>query len=196
VIQTLVEKSFILLTTSRRPVKNTRTFCRDLSNTFPNVVRINRGKLNLGGVAEKALELNAEKAIIIGKWRGDSGKIQFFRTSAQGLDVIPPLIYVKGVKLRRDFEENAPRGRRLKSVAITASKISSLEVKRLENVLSEFFNIPILSLKEICDKKFDAAMRISADPSNRTIVTFRLIPEFVEVGPQIRISHLVWELNR
>ena len=192
----MVEKSFILLTTSRRPAKNTRTFCKDLSNTFPNVVRINRGKLSLDGVAEKALELDAEKAIIIGKWRRDSGKIEFFRISAKGLDVIPPLIYVKGVKLRRDFEENAPRGRGLKSVAIAASKTSSLEVKRLENVLSEFFNIPVFSIKEVCDGKFDAAMQISVDPSDRLVVTFKLVPEFVEVGPQIRVSHLVWELTR
>jgi rRNA maturation protein Rpf1 len=192
----LAEKSLILLTTSRRPVKNTRTFCRDLSTTFPNVVRVNRGKLSLGGVAEKALELDAEKAIIIGKWRGDSGKIQFFRTSAKGLDVIPPLIYVKGVKLRRDFEENAPRRKRIRSVAIAASKTPSLEVKRLESVLSEFFNIPVFSLKEIHDRKFDAAMQISADPSNHMIITFKLIPDLVEIGPQIRVSHLVWELNR
>lgn len=192
----MVEKPFILLTTSRRPVKNTRTFCRVLSNTFPNVVRINRGKLSLGGVAEKALELDAEKAIIIGKWSGDSGKIQFFRITAKGLDAIPPLIYVKGVKLSRDFEEKAPRGRRIKSVAIAASKTPSLEVEKLENVLSEFFNIPVFSLKEICNREFDAAMQISVDPSNRTIVTFKLIPEFVEVGPQIRVSHLVWELTR
>ena len=159
-------------------------------------MRVNRGKLSLGGVAEKALELDAEKAIIIGKWRGDSGKIQFFRTSAKGLDVIPPLIYVKGVKLRRDFEENAPRRKRIRSVAIAASKTPSLEVKRLESVLSEFFNIPVFSLKEIHDRKFDAAMQISADPSNHMIITFKLIPDLVEIGPQIRVSHLVWELNR
>jgi len=192
----LVEKSFILLTTSRRPVKNTRTFCRDLSNIFPTVIRVNRGKLSRGGVAEKALELDAEKAIIIGKWRGDSGKIEFFRISANGLDVVPPLIYVKGVKLRRHFEENMPGGRRIKSVAIAASERTSLEVKRLENVLSEFFNIPVFSLKETYNKRIDAAMQIAADPSNRIIITFKLIPELVEIGPQIRVSHLVWELNR
>ena len=195
-IYTLVEKSFILLTTSRRPVKNTRTFCRDLSNIFPTVIRVNRGKLSRGGVAEKALELDAEKAIIIGKWRGDSGKIEFFRISANGLDVVPPLIYVKGVKLRRHFEENMPGGRRIKSVAIAASERTSLEVKRLENVLSEFFNIPVFSLKETYNKRIDAAMQISVDPSNRIIITFKLIPELVEIGPQIRVSHLVWELNR
>lgn len=159
-------------------------------------MRINRGKLSRGGVAEKALELDAEKAIIIGKWRGDSGKIEFFRISAKGLDVIPPLIYVKSVKLRRDFKEDMPRGRRIKSIAIEASKTPSLEVKRLENVLSEFFNIPVFSFKEICDREFDAAMQISADPSNRMIITFKLVPELVEIGPQIRVSHLVWELNR
>lgn len=159
-------------------------------------MRVNRGKLSLGGVAEKALELDAEKAIIIGKWRGDSGKIQFFKISEKGLNAIPPLIYVKGVKLSRDFEKNALGRRRLKSVAIAASETPSLEVEKLENVLSEFFNIPVFSLEEIRDRKFDDAMRISVDPSNRMIITFKLIPEFVEVGPQIRVSHLVWELNR
>ena len=147
-------------------------------------------------MAEKALKLDAEKVIIISKWRGDSGKIELFRISEKGLDAVPPLIYVKDVKLRRDFEENIPRERRLKSVAITASKIPSLEVKRLENALSKFFNIPVFSLKEICDREYDAAMQILADQSNHIIVTFKLAPEFVEVGPQIRVSHLVWELTR
>jgi len=196
VIWTLAKKSFILLTTSRRPSKNTRTLCRDLSNTFPNVVRINRGKLSLDGVAEKALGLDAEKVIVIGKWRGDLGKIRFFRIGEKGLDVVLPLICVKGVRLRRDFEEKVSRERKMKSVAIAASERTSSEVKRLENVLSEFFNIPVFSLKEIYSTRIDAAMQISADAPNRIVITFKLIPDLVEVGPQIRVSHLVWELNR
>jgi len=152
--------------------------------------------MSLGGVAEKALELDAEKVIIISKWRGDSGKIELFRISEKGLDAVLPLIYVKDVKLRRDFEKNALRGRRLKSVAITASKTASLEVKKLENVLSKFFDVPVFSLKEICDREYDAAVQILTDQSNRIIVTFKLVPEFVEVGPQIGVSHLVWELTR
>ena len=147
-------------------------------------------------MAEKALELDAEKVIIISKWRGDSGKIELFRISEKGLDAVLPLIYVKDVKLRRDFEKNALRGRRLKSVAITASKTASLEVKKLENVLSKFFDVPVFSLKEICDREYDAAVQILTDQSNRIIVTFKLVPEFVEVGPQIGVSHLVWELTR
>lgn len=57
---------FILLTTSLRRVKNTRTFCRDLSNTFPNVMRVNRGKLSLEGLVNGALEIDARKVMIIG----------------------------------------------------------------------------------------------------------------------------------
>lgn len=192
----MVEKSSILLTTSRRPAKNTRTFCRDLSNTFPNVVRINRGKLNLEGVAEKALELSAEKVMVIGRWRGGWGKTEFFRTSEKGLDAVPPIIYVKGVKLRRDFGENTVRGRRIKSVAITASQRTFSEVEKLGNTFSEFFNVTILPLDEVCNRKYDAAIQILADSSNNMIITFKLIPELAEVGPQIRISHLVWELPR
>jgi len=158
-------------------------------------MRINRGKLSLEGVAKKALELDAEKVVIIGGWRGSPGKIEFFRINEKGLDVVPPLIFIKKVKLRRDFEENLPRGK-IKPVTITASQRTSLEVKRLENVLSEFFSIPVLSLKEIYNRKYDAAMQISADQSNRITITFKLIPELVEAGPQIRISHLVWKLTR
>lgn len=195
-IKALVKESPILLTTSRRPKKNTRTFCRDLSSIFPNVKRINRGKLSLEEVAEKALELDAEKVMIVGRWREGPGKIWLFRISEKGLDAVPPLIYVKAVKLRRDFGENMPRGRRMKSVAITRSQKTLYAIKRLEKALSEFFNVPILSLKEIRNKEFDAAMWILADSSNRIIITFKLIPELVKVGPQIEISHLVWELTR
>jgi len=158
-------------------------------------VRINRGKLSLDGVAEKALELGARKVIIVARWEGGSGKIEFFRISEKGLYAVSPLIYVKAVKMSRDFGENVPRGKRIKSVAIAASRRASLEVKGLENALSEFFGIPILSLKEIHNRKFDVAMQILKDSSNRMIITFKLVPELVEVGPQIKVSHLVWELN-
>jgi len=158
-------------------------------------MRINRGKLNLDGVAEKALEYNAQKVMIVSKWRGDLGKIQFFRIGEKGLDVISPLIHVKDVKLRRDYKENVPRGRRIKSVAITASQKAFIEVNRLKNALSKFLNIPILSLEEIHNRKGDAVMQISVDFSNRIVVTFKLIPELVEVGPRFRISNLVWELT-
>lgn len=190
----MAKKPFILLTTSRRPTKNVRTFCRDISHTFLNIVRINRGKLSLEGIAEKALELQAEKAMIFERWKEGLGKIRFFRISENGLDAVPPLIYIGGIKLRRNFGENMPRRRKIKSLAVASSRNVPLKVKRLENALSEFFNIQILPLDEVINRKCDAAIQISAELSDSIIITFRLVPELVEVGPQIRISHLIWEL--
>ncbi len=148
------------------------------------------------GIAEKALEFDAEKTVIVDRWKGGLGKIQFFRISEKGLDAVPPLIYIRDIKLRRDFRENTPKGRRIKSVAMASSRKASSEVKRLENALSEFFGIPILPFDEVVNRKYDAAMQISADLSNCIIITFKLIPKLVEVGPQLRVSHLVWELIR
>lgn len=189
----MAKKPFILLTTSRRPAKDMRTFCGDISHTFPNIVRINRGKLSLEGIAEKALELDAEKAMVVERWKGGLGKIRFFRISEKGLDAVSPLICIGGIKLRRDFGENMPKRRRIKSLAVASSRKVPLKVRRLENALSEFFNIPILPFNEVVNRKCDVAMQISADQSNSIVITFKLVPELVEIGPQIRISHLVWE---
>ncbi|MGB9959554.1 MAG: Brix domain-containing protein [Candidatus Bathyarchaeales archaeon] len=183
----------ILLTTSRRPTQAIRTFCRDLSHTFPNTLRINRGKLSLEGMAAKAIDVNAEKVLVVERWKGGPGKIQFFEISKEGLRLIPPLIYLKGVKLQREFPEAKPKGRRIKSLAIEASKSGSTEVKKLEEALSKFFDIPIVS-DEKSLRDYDALMQVTLEQGFLTL-TFRLIPEMVEVGPRIRISHLIWEVN-
>ncbi len=182
----------ILLTTSRRPTKAIRTFCRDLSNTIPNTLRINRGKLSLEGVAEKALESNAEKVLIVERWKGGPGKIQFFEVSKEGLKLTLPLIYLKGVKLQREFPEAKPKGRRIKSLGLAASQSVSAEVKKLEEALSKFFGIPLISYEESV-RDYDALMQITPEQQGFLTVTFRLIPEMVEVGPRIGISHLIWE---
>jgi len=190
----LVKKPFILLTTSRRPTKNMRSFCRDLSHTFPNTVRINRGKLSLEGVAEKALELDAEKVMIVERWKLGMGKIRFFGISEKGLGNVPPLIHIASVKLRRDFGGNMKKRRRMKSLVVASSRKVPLKVKRLENALSGFFSIPTLPFNEVTSEKCDIAMQILTDQSNNVIITFKLVPGFVEAGPQIRISRLVWKL--
>jgi len=190
----LTKKPFILLTTSRKPAKLMRTFCKDISHNFPNIARINRGKLSLEGTAEKALELGAEKVMIVERWKKGLAKIRFFTISEKGLDAVPPLIYIGGLKLRRDLREKMPKGRRIKSLAVASSRNVSLKVERIEKALSEFFNIPIIPFYEVVNRKCDAVIQISADQPNRIIITFMLLPKLVEIGPQIRISHLIWEL--
>lgn len=183
----------MLLTTSRRPTKNMRTLCRDISSIFPNIVRINRGKLSLERMAEKALESGAEKVIVIDRGEKGLGKIEFFNLRQDGLESFPPIIYLHSAKFRRDFEEQMPKKRGMASIAIVASSKRTFEVEKLEKALSSFFDVPILSVEEAVNGKYNVAMQILARSSNSVNITFRLIPKLIEIGPQIGISHLVWK---
>lgn len=184
----------ILLTTSRRPTKGIRTFCRDLSHTIPNILRINRGKLSLEGVAEKAVEFGAEKVMIINRWKGGPGKIEMYELSVEGLRPIPPLIYLTNVKLRREFPKIVKKGRRIKSAAMEASPNPSMEVEKLEEALSKFLNIPLVSFEE-AQRNYDALMQVKAEPSQGLTITVKILPEMVEIGPRMRVSHLIWDLT-
>ena len=183
----------ILLTTSRRPTRRIRTFCKDFSHGIPNVTRINRGKLSLEGLAEKALELGADGVVIVDRWKGGPGKIEFFKVKEGKLQPTPPMIYVRGVKLRREFG-TMPRGRRIKSTAILALPEAPPEVIRLREAFSEFFHIPVIHADEE-KRRFSALMEIKTNPAGEIVVTFRLLPENVEVGPMMRISHMIWDLS-
>jgi rRNA maturation protein Rpf1 len=173
-----------------------RTLCRDISYTFPYVVQINRGKLSLEGIAEKALELDVEKVMVVDRWKGGPGKMEFFEVRQGGLEGAPPIIYLRSVKFRRDFGEKMPKVRRIKSVAMAVSSKENFEVKKTENALSAFFVVPTLSFEEAVNSKYDVVMQILTDSSNRITITFKLVPELAEVGPRIEISYLVWELTR
>lgn len=184
----------ILLTTSRRPTKTIRTFCKDLSCTIPNVLRINRGKLSQEGVAEKALKLNAEKVIVVDRWKGGPGKIQLFKISEEGLKLTPPLIYLRGVKLQREFS-TMPRGARIRHLTILASSnLSNKDILKFENALSEFLNVPLTSIEE-SPKTHGALMHAKAEKQGFMTVTFNLVPDMVEIGPRMEISRLIWEIS-
>jgi rRNA maturation protein Rpf1 len=169
-----------------------RTLCRELSYNIPFAIRINRGKLSLEGIAEKSMELNAEKVMIIERWKFGVGKIQLFHIKPEGFESVPPTIYVRHARFRRNLAAEMMKGRRIKSIAIAASPHKNAEVMKFEKALSDFFALPILSIEETVDRKCDAAIQIKISPQKNIIITFMLLPELVEIGPQIWVSHLVW----
>jgi len=167
-----------------------RTFCKDLARPIPGVVRVNRGKLSLDEVAEKALECAAEKVIIVDSWRGGAGKIQLFRIGQDGLVSVPPMIFVSEIRLRREFGE--AKSRRVGSLAVTAPSSSQKRVFEVAEALSSFFSVPFLSIDEAV-ARCNAAMHLSFDSKGRVQFTFLLLPQNVEIGPRITVSHMDWE---
>ncbi len=96
---------YVLLTTSREPTQNIRTLCRELSFTLPNVIRINRGKLGFEGIIEKALESNAEKIVVVNRWKEGFAKIEFFEVRQGECQSLSPTVYVHSAKFRRKFRK-------------------------------------------------------------------------------------------
>jgi len=182
-------KKNVLLTTSREPTDKIRTFCNDIAHSLPNVIRVNRGKLSLDGIAEKALELHADRIVIVDRYKDGFANIRFFRTGASGLTPFPPLINIASVRLRREFEA---RTKPIKSLAITMPSENSLTAKRLVQLISEFFDIPVF-VGQNTVSGFSASIRISSDSLNRFQITFVLFPTLIEIGPRINVSKVVWD---
>ena len=179
----------ILLTTSRRPTGRIRTFCRDLTNSIPDVVRVNRGKMSVDGVAEKAIELEADRVVVVDRWRGGPGKINLFQISSTGLKPVPPLMLIRGIRLRREFNEAT---RRTRSSAITVKPEDSAELTKIAGLLSQFLDLPVLSLDEAA-KRHRASMHFSFDSSQHIQITFMRLQRMIEIGPRVTLSKLVWE---
>ena len=178
----------MLLTTSRRPTRRIRTLCHDFARSVPNIVRINRGKLNLDGIAERAVELNANRIVVIDRWKGGPGKIKLFQIESTGLVPVTPLMYVAGVRLQREFETKT---KRIQSLVVTTEPENLSEIVSIAEHLSDFFNLPRLSIDE-ATKEYQASMHVSLDASRRTQITFMFLPQMVEIGPRITLSKLAW----
>ena len=181
-------KKNILLTTSREPTDKIRTFCNDITHSIPNVIRVNRGKLSLDGVAEKALELHADHVVIIDRSKEGFANIRFLRMSISGLTPFPPVINIASVRFRREFEA---RTKRINSLAITMPSENSSTAKKLAHSIGDFFDIQVIMRQERISN-FSASMRISSDALNRLQITFLLLPSLVEVGPRINVAKVVW----
>jgi rRNA maturation protein Rpf1 len=171
-----------------------RTLCRDLSYVFPNLIRINRGKLSLEGVAEKAVEFDIDKVTIISRWEKGLGKLEFFELPDGDLRNVLPTAYLRDARFRRDFGEQVSKGMKIESVAINAVSKENFDVKKFEDFFASFFSVPVLSLEGSVSGNYDAVMQILLNHTKRITITFRLIPELIEIGPRIEISHLTWKM--
>lgn len=177
----------ILLTTSREPTAKIRTFCNDFARMIPNVVRVNRGKMGNDEIAEKALEQDAEKVVIVDRWHGGPGIIRFFKAEESGLVSIPPVVHVSGIKLIREL--GAPKVKPAVSLVILPSETSQ-EILKLAGALSKFFDIPVL----LMGNPFEAGstvMSLSREKAGRIMITF-LSESKREVGPRISVSDTEW----
>lgn len=174
----------ILITTSHRPTQRMRTLCKDLNRVLPNTIRINRGKLSIRGVAEKAMEYKADRVIIMERRQGGPGRIQFYKNIFGELEQTPPNIYLKGIKIQDELGQKTPiKG----SMIITSSRNPELKIKELASQLSDFLRIPYL--EDLGSLKFQASIHVSPTSECETKISFTMPPAVKEVGPILILKH-------
>jgi len=165
-----------------------RTLMRDLHTVIPNSYRTNRGKMGIKDLAELALNLKAKHVLVVNRWKGGPGKIEFYRVLKDKLEPIPPILYVKGVRLQREYKIFWRKLRiRCRSLAIVQPK--DVEFKKLAEVLSKVFNAPIVSEGE--KENFQVYVRIFKDLNQRTKITFFSSLHKQEIGPSLYLRKVV-----
>jgi len=185
----------ILLTTSHRPTRRIRSLCNDLTRSIPNSVRVNRGKMNFFDVAAKAIELGTNKFVVVDRWKGGPGRIRFFKVMDEEIKEIVPRLYVSGVKLRREFGVSREEVRRVfRKVFLDVDEMGDEEIGKLASKLSEFFELPALKKSEARTLKYEAYLRIAKGEDCWAYLSFHILPSNMEVGPRIKISHVVWQV--
>jgi rRNA maturation protein Rpf1 len=146
--------------------------------------------MSLDGVAEKAIEVEADKVVLVDRWHGGPGRINLYKLS-NGLKPVPPLLLIKTIRLRREFKNVKKRGQ---SSAITFEPESSVSLAKIAGELSQFFGLPVMSL-DVASEKRGATLHLSFDRSRCLQLTFVRLQRMVEIGPRVTLSKLIWDVS-
>ncbi len=168
-----------------------RSLCHDLERVLPNTVHVNRGKLSVSETVDKALEMEAEKIIMVERWKGGPGRIRFYRTSSEA--VIPlALLILGGVKTQIDF---GGKRRLSRNLVLAVTENPSKETAALAQFLSTFLKVPVGEERTLRGQ-FNAVLRLSTIYDGETQMQFFSLPTLKEVGPRLMVRRTVWEKAR
>lgn len=178
----------ILICTSRRPTSRIRRFSHDLNRLIAKSSYINRGKLNMAGVIEKARTINADKVILIERWKGEVGRLRFYYVSSNTFTETPPLLIIRSVRTQSEL------GRKTQiepNIRLVISKNLNDNEEKLLQFLSHFLQIP-LHMEKTIRAEYSTALSLNSLPNGDLILTVTSPPLYNEVGPRITIRKVVW----
>jgi len=116
----------LLITTSRRPSRRTRSFIRDLYHVIPGAKRVNRGKKSAEDLKKLAIGEGLKRVLIVGTLKGNPSTLTFLSTLPTEVQYLPLMIWLNGVTLRREMTKRR------------APFVRSLGVARTPRVPDEF----------------------------------------------------------
>lgn len=139
------------------------------------------------GIAEKILELEADRFLLIERWKGGPGKILFFRILSGKPRCMSPVIYVAKVKTQKEFgKEQTLKGKSI----VTIPKKTIPPIRKLATALAEFFELPLLEADSA--PKLHSYMNILQNHEYEAKISFTNSIGG-EIGPTLIVSHTYWD---
>jgi len=187
----------ILITTSHKPSPRLRSFVKDFASVIPGTLKLNRGKKTLEDLLYDAIELNADRLIIVGEKKGNPGSIRVYLIDREE-EKLRELAYysIKGVKLSRE-NPYATRIYNPTVLMVDSSNVKSSVEEEFIDIFSKSFKAKIYvgSLEEIAGK-----VDVLAIPrwDGRIIKLFFMNPSTRKLGgPVIKFSRVIdFEKNK
>lgn len=176
--------SKLIITTSRKPSKRTRSFVKDLSLALPHSVRVNRGKATYTELAIRAISLGAYGVLIVLERNGNPSSLLYAEPRGANLEILF-LLKLCGVTLMRELPESQrPLG--LKELILVPSTIP----KGFPEVVSSYL-LQALRPKIVESSQGRAIeLKILGEESS-TLVTFICVTSDKECGPRFRVVRIV-----
>ena len=152
----------ILITTSRRPTRRTRTFAKELARVLPNAIKVNRGKANLEDLKEYMILKGFTKLIIINTKKGNPSQLVFYELSYDGLK--RSLIFnIRGLSLQVDKKVKTY----VKYLDDVVDKTG--RDRSLVDFLKRFLSVPIIAVDR---DGVTARLEVSRDREDLIVLSF------------------------
>ncbi len=193
----------MLITTSHRPTRRTRSFGHDLEKVFPNALYLTRGKKTLQDLLMEAYDRGYERLLIINVWKGNPLKMTFIKVSPTDWGYLGYL-YLHGIKLQREigFRNIRPIREEMPFI-VTMAKRVGIDHVAFAQVFAELTGGKFVprgdrSLQTIADKNStDVLSVVERHPRGMALNFYRFdISREQAVGPLISVKIWIMEDGR
>lgn len=193
----------MLITTSHRPTRRTRSFGHDLEKVFPGSLYLTRGKKTLHDLLMEAYDRNYERLLIVNVWKGNPLKMTFIRVDPEDWGYLGYL-YLHGIKLQREigFRDIRPIREEMPLVVTTAKRVG-LDHVAFAQVFAELTGGKFVPRKErsllgIVDRyNTDVLSVIERHPRGMAVDFYRFdVEKKNPIGPLISVKIWIMEDGR
>ncbi|MFA4641489.1 ribosomal biogenesis protein [Pyrococcus kukulkanii] len=193
----------MLITTSHRPTRRTRSFGHDLEKVFPNSLYMTRGKKTIQELLMEAYDRSYERLLILNVWKGNPLKMTFIKVDPEDWGYLGYL-YLHGIKLQREmgFKGLNPIREDMPLIVTTAKRVG-LDHLAFAQVFAELTTGKFVprgdkSLTSIADRyNTDVLAVIERHPRGMSINFYRLdVTKERPVGPLINVKIWIMEDGR